>query len=107
MGDGEITESFRKKLMDDLDHLQLAFVKMSELYHACLNNYADVLQKTIANSESYLSQNDLIKLQQAQRKAAQLKVHFFTKHICFYDVITHCSFVRHYVVFRRSTTFRQ
>lgn len=75
MGDGEITESFRKKLIDDLDHLQLAFVKMSEFYHDCLNNYADVLQKTVANSESYLSQNDLIKLHQATKKAAQLKVY--------------------------------
>lgn len=81
MGDGEITESFRKKLSDDLDHLQFAFVKMSELYHDCLNNYVDVLQKTIASSESYLSQNDLVKLHQATKKAAQLKVNLF-----FFDV---------------------
>lgn len=74
MGDGEITESFRKKLLDDLDRIQFAFVKMSELYHNCLNNYVDMLQNTIANSGSYLTQNDLIKLHQNTKQAAQHKV---------------------------------
>lgn len=75
MGDGEITEIFRKKLIDDLDHLQLAFVKMSELYRDCLQNYVDMLQSTIAKSDSYLSQNELIKLHQTTEKGAQTKVY--------------------------------
>lgn len=85
MGDGEITESFRKKLIDELDHLQFAFVKMSELYHDCLNNYIEMLQKTIANSGSYLSQNELIKLHQTTKKGAQLKV-YFSLNISFYEL---------------------
>lgn len=80
MGDIEITESFRKKLVENLDNLQFTCVKMSELYQNCLNNYVDMLQKAIANSESYLSQNDLIKLHQTTKKEALLKVNFFRKY---------------------------
>lgn len=76
MGDIEITENFRKKLIEDLDHVQFALAKMSELYHDCSNNYVDILQKSIANSDSYLSQNDLIKLHQTTKRGVLLKVHF-------------------------------
>lgn len=74
MGNVEITENFRKKLIEDLDHLQFAYVKMSELYHDCLNDYVDALRNSIGNSDPYLSQNDLIKLHQTTKKTALLKV---------------------------------
>lgn len=86
MGDIEITDDFRKKLIEDLDHLQFAFVKMSELYHDCLNNYVDMLQRSIANSDPYLNQNDLIKLHQTTKRGALLKVYIFST---MYDSI-HC-----------------
>lgn len=74
MGDAEITENIRKKLIQDLDHLQFSFVKMSDLYHDYLNYYTDTLQNSIGNSASYLSQNDLLRLHQNTKKQAQLKV---------------------------------
>lgn len=87
MGDAELTEDFRKKLVQDLDHMQFSFAKMSDLYHDCLNYYVDMLQKSIGTSGSYFSQNDLVRLHQDTKKTAQLKVsisHCVRKRTFFY-----------------------
>lgn len=74
MGDVEITESFREELVHDLDHLQLAVAKMCESYHDCLNYYTHLLQKSIEDSDSYLNQNDLIKLHLNTKNEAKAQV---------------------------------
>lgn len=88
MGDIEITENFRKTLVHNLDGVHFTFVKMSEAYHDCLRYYIDMLQNAIANSDSYLSENDLVKLQQNTKKESQLMVCnlFIRRHVFHFDI---------------------
>lgn len=69
-----MTEGYRGELTHDLDNLQLELMKMSESYHDRLKHYSDTLEASINDAESFMSQNDLVKLHQNTKLETQTQV---------------------------------
>lgn len=74
MGNDEISNSFREKLGQGLDEVQMKIDRMLNFFRDSLNIYSNLMQNSLNNVYSYADEKALIKMHQNAKNEAIAQV---------------------------------